>query len=130
VRLPLVALALWPLPAAAEGVLTAEDFAAHIGTSTLTYTYSSGYTGRAQYGPDRTLLWAFEGEPCVTGQWSQIGDQLCFDFADQDMSACWLFSFKDGKLLGVLQNTDGITVITETARSDQPLVCSAPDVGV
>ncbi|MCU0827251.1 MAG: hypothetical protein MUE52_07550 [Tabrizicola sp.] len=111
-------------------MLTAEDFSAHTGTSTLTYSYSSGFIGQAQYGPDQTLLWAFQGEPCVTGHWTHTGDQLCFSFANQVEVSCWLFSFKDGKLLGVLQNSDTVVVITETARSDQPLVCPAPEVGV
>ncbi|MES2539029.1 MAG: hypothetical protein V4583_00355 [Pseudomonadota bacterium] len=56
-------------PTLADTPLTADAFAAHVGTDTVTYVYSTGERGSADYGPDRTLRWAFEGEPCFDGIW-------------------------------------------------------------
>jgi hypothetical protein len=130
----LVVAALLAAPAAAETPLSAEAFASHVGTDTVSYSYSTGDRGTADYGPDGKLRWAFEGEPCFDGIWFARNDEICFAYPDGRLSACWHF-FRDGaRLRGTATELgSGDTTpleIRETSRSAAPLACPAPDVGV
>ena len=124
------------LPGAAFGEtpMTGAEFQAHVGTNTFSYEYSNGVRGIADYGPGRTLLWAFEGDSCVNGYWFDDGDELCFAFEDKTLSACWQF-YKDGNLLRGhatrLGSGDGADIdIFEVSHTDQPLTCPGADTGV
>jgi hypothetical protein len=132
-RLALV-LALFPTIASAETPLTATEFQAHIGLDTISYRYSDGTRGTADYGPDRRFLWAFEGDSCIEGTWFDRGNEICFAHADGRLSACWHF-FKDGnRLRGTatfLSSGSPLNLeIQEVSHTDQPLRCAGPDVGV
>ena len=122
-------------PAVAETPMTGAEFQAHVGTNTFSYRYSNGVRGVADYGPGRTLVWAFEGDSCVKGYWFDDGDQLCFAFEDKTLSACWHF-FKDGNRLrghvtrlGSGYGTDIDIDIFEVSHTDQPLTCPGADAG-
>lgn len=133
-RTALTALALSATPGFAETALTADQFAAHIGTDTFRYGYNTGTRGTADYGPNRTLVWAFEGGPCFDGQWFPRGPDICFAYTDGRLSACWRFTLGPDGLQGVATerasgNLDPLTIF-ETSRSPEPLDCPAPDVGV
>lgn len=133
-RKPLVLLALLPGPVLAEAPMTGAEFQAHVSQNTISYLYSNGVRGVADYGPDRTLRWAFEGDACINGYWFEDGDQLCFAFEDGTLSACWHF-YRDGdRIRGTATrrssgNTSEIDIF-EVSHSDQPLTCPGPDVGV
>ncbi|WP_295079489.1 hypothetical protein [Tabrizicola sp.] len=121
-------------PTLADTPLTADAFAAHVGTDTVTYVYSTGERGSADYGPDRTLRWAFEGEPCFDGLWFARTDEICFAYPDGRLSACWHI-FQDGEgLRGTAtelgSGSSAPIEIRETGRSRDPLACPGPDVGV
>ncbi|MCF3581158.1 hypothetical protein L2E76_11580 [Planktothrix agardhii 1811] len=121
-------------PASAETPLSAEAFAAHVGSDTITYAYSTGTRGTADYGPDGTLLWAFEGEPCFDGIWFARNEEICFAYPDGRLSACWHFFLDGQRLRGTATelgsgSTDPVT-IHETGRTDQALACPGPQVGV
>ena len=92
------AFAETPIP---PNPMTAAEFEAHIGTDTLTYGYSSGDRGTADYGPGRSLQWAFEGQPCFSGTWFPRHDEICFAFEDGRLSACWQFYKGPDGLQGV-----------------------------
>jgi hypothetical protein len=133
-RLAVLLFALLPATAHAETPMTGAEFQAHVGQNTISYLYSSGVRGIADYGPARTLRWAFEGEACFNGYWFEDGDQLCFAFEDGTLSACWHF-FKDGNRLRgtatVLGSGDLTELeIQEVSHTDQPLTCPGPDMGV
>ncbi|MFM7334797.1 MAG: hypothetical protein ACKO1H_10365 [Tabrizicola sp.] len=132
-RLSLVALAL-ASPALAETPLTAAEFQAHIGQNTIGYEYSNGVRGTADYGPDRTLLWAFEDETCFAGTWFDRGNEICFAYADGTLSACWHFFMNGDRLRGTatyLSSGSPLDLeLFEVAHTDQPLRCAGPDVGV
>jgi hypothetical protein len=133
--LNLAALAgLATAPAQAGTPLTAAEFAAHVSRDTLSYTYSSGARGTADFGPGRTLLWAFEGDACVEAIWFDRGNEICFAYPDGKISACWhLYMGEDGLYGVATELASGSTErleIHEVARSDRPLACPGPDVGV
>lgn len=114
--------------------MTPTEFAAYIGMDTLTYGYSSGDRGTADYGPDRTLRWAFAGGSCFNGSWFPRDDEICFAFEDGRLSACWLFYMRAEGLQGIATfRASGDTApleIFEVARTTAPLACAGPDVGV
>ncbi|MCU0904152.1 MAG: hypothetical protein MUE83_09795 [Tabrizicola sp.] len=126
--------ALLASTAGAEALLTGEAFEAHIARDTISYGYSNGVRGTADYGPDRTLLWAFDGQPCLKGQWFPRGDEICFAFEDGTLSACWHMTLGPDGLQGTMTEPApdalGPIRIFETTRSPAPLVCLPPDVGV
>ncbi|MGL4236270.1 hypothetical protein [Tabrizicola sp.] len=133
-RLAALCLAVIPLTAKAETPMTGAEFEAHVGTGTVVYSYNSGDTGTADYGPGRTLRWAFAGDACFNGYWFEQGDELCFAFEDGRLSACWHF-YKDGdRIYGQATvrssgNPEDLQIF-EVSRSDQPLACPGSDVGV
>jgi hypothetical protein len=127
-------LAAWPAMSAAETPLTGAEFQAHIGQNTISYLYSNSVRGVADYGPNRTLLWAFEGDECIQGQWYEDGSEICFAYENGTLSACWNFYIDGDRLRGVAtrlgSGTQPDLQIFEVAHTDQPLTCSDPDVGV
>jgi hypothetical protein len=127
-------LMLWPALAAAETPMTGAEFQAHIGQNTISYLYSNDVRGIADYGPNRTLLWAFEGEECIRGQWFEDRSDICFEFEDGSLSACWNFYLDGNRLRGVATRLGSGEMpdieIFEVAHTDQPLTCSGPDIGV
>lgn len=131
---PALALALFAPPACAEPALTAQGFEAYVAGDTITYGYSSGGRGTADYGPDRRLVWAFDGGPCFDGAWFPPGQDICFSLADGTLSACWRMTLgPEGQQGTATERASGSTeplTIFELARSPEPLACPAPDVGV
>jgi hypothetical protein len=126
-----LALSLWPAIAAAETPMTAEDFEAYVGTSTITYDYGEGLFGQADYHANRTLSWAFEGEPCMTGKWYPDGDHLCFVFQDDpEASACWNFYKRENSIFGRTVGREDEVEIFGVEKSALPLICDVPEVGV
>jgi hypothetical protein len=114
--------------------MTGAEFQAHIGTNTFSYGYSTGARGIADYGPDRTLLWAFKGDRCITGRWHEDGEEICFAYEDGTLSACWHFFLEGNRLRGIATRLGsgrpaGLEIF-ELSHTDQPLVCAGPDVGV
>ncbi len=132
--LTLAAPTLAALPAHAEALLTGEAFQAYIARDTITYGYSTGAEGTADYGPDRTLRWAFKGQPCIDGIWFPRGDEICFAFEDGALSACWHLTLGPDGLQGtateLASGSHDPLAIFETGRSTDPLSCPAPLVGV
>lgn len=130
----LCCVALCALPASAEVPLTGAEFAAHVGTDTVSYAYSTGTRGTADYGPDGTLLWAFQDEPCFEAVWFARNDEICFAYPDGRLSACWHFVQDGAGLRGTATELgSGSTEpleIRETGRTGKPLDCPGPDVGV
>lgn len=117
-----------------EKPLTGAEFQAHIGQNTISYVYSNGARGTADYGPDRTLVWAFEGDACFHAQWYEDRDQICFAFEDGALSACWHMFLNGDRLYGkatYLSSGSPLDLeINEVSHTDQALSCPGPDVGV
>ena len=112
-------------PAAAESPMTGAEFQAYVGIDTLTYGYSDGTVGQAEYGPERTVRWQYDGEAtCTDGRWEQDGDLLCFKFEDKDWPVCWRFVLTAGGLHGTgAGRMDGFRIF-QINRSNRPLACA------
>lgn len=126
------ALTFAPLTAAADPTtpLDAEGFDANVTGQTVTYDFQGQYYGIEEYLPDRRVRWADAGGECQYGRWYQEGRFICFVYEYNNVPQCWTF-FDTGRGLRALFNdTPGDTELFERGRSDRPLVCSGPDVGV
>ncbi|HLQ18315.1 MAG TPA: hypothetical protein VK146_04980 [Tabrizicola sp.] len=132
-RTALMALLL-AAPALAETPLSGPAFAAHVGTDTIRFVYSTGDRGTADYNADGTLVWAFDGAACFDGRWFARNDEICFAYADGRLSACWHFFLDATGLRGqatlLASGSTEPLEIRETGRSVSPLDCQGPSVGV
>jgi hypothetical protein len=129
-RLAALLVAVLPTAAWSETPMTGAEFEAYVGTSTVTYSYNSGITGVADYGPNRTLRWAFADDACVDAYWYERGDDLCFVFEAHEMSACWHFYRQGDGIVGIGQDTDEDERIEDIDRSETPMTCPGADIGV
>lgn len=131
--LALLAVLLAPLPATATGAetpLTAEEFEAHVTGRTITYASGGMVYGAEEYQPGRRVRWSFAGGECQEGIWYPEDRFICFVYRENPVPQCWTF-FREGDGLRALFNdTPGDTELTEVDRTDRPLVCAGPDVGV
>ena len=116
-------------PAAAQPMSGAE-FEAFVTGQTLTFAEDGEVYGIEQYLPNRRVRWAFMGDQCRDGFWyEEAGGQICFLYEDLDGPQCWIFSRDGGRLTAQFQG-DGGRELYEAWRSEEPLRCLGPDVGV
>lgn len=124
-----VAFALLPLQALAA--MTAEEFEAYVTGQTLTFAEGGQVYGIEEYLPNRRVRWAFVGGECQYGEWYESAGQICFVYEDRPNDPqCWVFRDEGGRLSAQFQGEDNGRRLYEAARTDEPLVCLGPDVGV
>jgi hypothetical protein len=120
---------LLPLPAAAERVMTGEEFEAFATGRTMDYSYGTDVWGREAYLPGRRVQFSFTDDECRDGSWYEDGPYICFVYDDDPSPKCWTY-FTDGKNVQTIFIEDP----PGSPRSDvrptkEPLVCLGPDVG-
>lgn len=133
--LPLLVLALLPVPALAEQPLSGPEFEALVEGRTLTY----GLAGQEPYGvehyhPDRRVTWAWAGsEACSAGTWHEETRDgrpaICFVYEhDPETPKCWeLFRDGDG-LRATFLDGGAPSVLYEVADEPGRLVCGEAGV--
>ena len=130
-RAPALALALLAAPAAAletGAPLTAEEFEAYVTGRTLTFGIDGRPYGIEQYLPGRRVIWAFIGEECREGSWFPIGQEICFEYDEEPGRLhCWTF-FAGPE--GLIARSEGGGDLVEVQRSEAPMYCPGPEVGV
>jgi hypothetical protein len=125
----LIAAVLWAAPQLASAGMSAEDFEAYVTGQTLTFAEEGQVYGIEEYLPNRRVRWAFLDGECQEGVWYPEGDAICFVYEDRpNEPQCWVFR-EDGGRLGATFRGDG-RELYEAARTDEPLVCLGPEVGV
>lgn len=123
-------LALSPLPALSETPLTAREFEARVTGKTLTYSSGGTAYGMEEYLEGRRVRWTFLDGECQDGRWFVSGEQICFVYEDIPEPQCWQFYAKGGRILARFENDPTQTELYETARSNDPMMCLGPKVGV
>ena len=126
-----LSLALALPAAAAETPMSAAEFDAYTIGRTLTYADRGRIYGIEEYLPGRRVRWAFVGEECRAGFWYAEGERICFVYEHDPTPQCWVFTERAGRLTARFtgDGEDG-RELYEAQRSDEPLVCPGPDVGV
>jgi hypothetical protein len=127
-----LALALAGLapPAAAETPLDAAAFEAHVTGKTVTYRRQDFIFGIEEYLPDRRVRWSVAPGQCQYGRWYAEDRFICFVYDDSPESHCWTFWKEEGALVALSDTGLPGEELYEIDRSDRPLDCPGPDVGV
>jgi hypothetical protein len=131
IRKTLVALALL-LPGAglAAEPMSAAEFEAYVQGRTLTYNSGGTPYGAEEYLSNRRVRWAFLGDECVEGEWYENAGMICFLYENNEVPQCWTFQHGPGGLIATFENDPEQTTLYEARRSDEPLLCLGPKIGV
>lgn len=117
-------------PALAEAPLTAEAFEAHVTGHTLTYTQFGSVYGVEEYLPGRKVRWSVAPDECQYGTWYPQDDYICFVYDYDPDPSCWTFWLREGRLVALSIADAPGAELQEAERSQSPLPCPGPDVGV
>jgi hypothetical protein len=129
-RLIALCLALLPLHARADTLMTAAEFESLVTGKVMDFAQGGQVWGTEQYKPNRRVLWAFTAAECREGFWYPEGDQICFVYEDPNDPQCWLFYKTDtGVKVRFVGDPPGSEMSTVT-QSPGPLGCPGPNVGV
>lgn len=114
--------------------LTAAEFEAYAVGKTLTYAQGGQVWGQEEYLPNHRVVWAFTGQSCQYGQWSEERSAagiplICFVYEDKPDPNCWQFHLGATGLTALFMGDTG-PALAEVAQTDQPMQCPGPKVGV
>ena len=124
-------LALLPAaPGLAEIPMTGPEFEANTTDETITYDYGGGLFGTEEYLPGRKVRWSVAPDECQYGTWYPEDDFICFVYEYDPNPSCWTFWLRDGRLVALSIADAPGAELTEAERSQSPLPCPGPDVGV
>jgi hypothetical protein len=129
-RILAVILAFVAAPALSQETMSAEAFDAYTKGKTFTYGSAGAPYGREQYFPNRRVRWSFLDGRCQEGEWYEQGDLICFVYETEPGPQCWSFQRGKGGLIARFENDPAMEELYEVERSDKPLSCMGPDVGV
>lgn len=125
------ALLLLALPAAAEEVVTGEEFRALAEGQTLHFELGGGPYGSEQYLPGNRTLWRFGTEECEEGVWWEEAGTICFRYDSNPVSQCWIVTRRNGDVFArTVDDADGSGELRLARRDREPLACPGPNVGV
>jgi hypothetical protein len=110
--------------------LTAEEFETHVTGKTVTYSQFGSLFGIEEYLPDRQVRWSVAENTCQYGSWYPQGRDICFVYEDDPTPHCWTFWRDKDRLVALSVGAGPGEELHEVERSDQPLSCPGPDVGV
>jgi hypothetical protein len=116
-------------PAVAETPMTATEFEAWADGYTLDYYVDGALWGSEQHLPGRETRDADVDGPCHAGRWYPEGEAICFTYDVSPGPHCWRF-LRDGDTVQAELLDDADATRYSVRRSDAPLACPAPDVGV
>ncbi|WP_152466811.1 hypothetical protein [Sulfitobacter sp. THAF37] len=122
--------ALSALPAAAQDLMTAEEFDAYTRGKTLFYGRDGSAYGAEIYHENRRVEWSFLDGECREGEWYQDGELICFVYEDNPDPQCWSFSRGNGGLIARFENDPRTTELYEARDADEEMICLGPKVGV
>lgn len=118
------------LPALAAEPLSASEFEAYVAGKTLYFGQSGQAYGAEEYLPNRKVRWSFLDGKCKDGFWYEEAKQICFVYEDNPDPQCWSFFHDGAGLRAVFENDPSSTVLYEAQKTEKPMLCLGPDVGV
>jgi len=129
-RAAALALAFFVHPALARAPLTAEEFEAHVTGKTVTYRQGLSHFGIEEYLPGRKVQWSVAPGECQYGSWYPEDSYICFVYEYDPVPHCWTFWKEDGALVALSDTVQPGEELYEVDRSETPLACPGPDIGV
>ena len=117
------------LPAAAQDLMTAEEFDTYTRGKTLFYGREGRAYGAEIYYDKRRVLWSFLDGECREGEWYQDGSLICFVYENNPDPQCWSFSKGTDGLVARFENDPLTTELYEAREAGEEMVCLGPKVG-
>ncbi|WP_319826397.1 hypothetical protein [Thalassovita sp.] len=117
-------------PAVAESPMTAQEFDAYTRGKTFYYAESGEPYGGEEYLDRRRVRWSFLDGKCKDGTWYEDAGHICFVYEDNPAPQCWTFYDRPGGLVARFENNPSTTILYETRKTDEPMLCLGPEVGV
>ncbi len=120
-----------PVRAADTGEpMSAAEFESYTTGHTLYYGFAGQEYGAEQYLPGRKVRWSVLDGKCREGFWYEAGAMICFKYLDTPTPQCWTFYKIPGGIRARYENEPRANDLYETRKSDEPLLCLGPEVGV
>lgn len=129
-RAVILALCLAATPGFAADTMSAAEFDAYTQGHTFTYGSSGGPYGAEEYLPGRRVRWSFLDGRCQEGEWYEEDGLICFVYEREPAPQCWTFRRGADGLTAIFDGDPVLGELYEVARSDAPLACPGPEVGV
>ena len=117
-------------PLAAQEPMSAEAFETYSQGKTLYFGYDGTAYGAEEYLENRRVRWSFMDGRCKDGKWYQDGELICFVYEDDINPQCWSFYRGSNGLIARFENDPDDTTLFEVERSDTPMICLGPEIGV
>jgi hypothetical protein len=118
------------LPAAAQDLLSAEEFDTYTRGKTLFYGRDGAAYGAEIYHENRRVTWSFLDGLCKKGEWYEADGLICFVYEDNPSPQCWSFARGDNGLIARFEDNPTTTELYEAKDSDEEMICLGPKVGV
>ncbi|MEP1839144.1 MULTISPECIES: hypothetical protein [Alphaproteobacteria] len=128
--LSLILWGLCALPAAAQSLMTAEEFDSYTRGKTLYYGNGGTPYGAEIYLPNRRVRWSFLDGECRDGEWYEDDGLICFVYEDRTDPQCWSFEQGTGGLIARFENDPAVTPLYEANESTEEMLCLGPKIGV
>ncbi|MBB3993006.1 hypothetical protein GGR95_000625 [Sulfitobacter undariae] len=129
-RFILILWAFAALPAAAQPLMSADEFDTYTRGKTLYYGNSDRPYGAEIYLPNRRVRWSFLDGECKEGQWYEEGGLICFTYDDRPEPQCWSFQQGAKGLIARFEDDPALTPLYEANESTEEMLCLGPKVGV
>lgn len=110
--------------------MSAAEFDAYTRGKTFYYGSMGEPYGAEEYLPNRRVRWTFLDGKCQDGVWYEEDGLICFVYENQPDPQCWSFERQGGGLIARFENDPLQTELYEVRRTDEPLQCLGPEVGV
>jgi len=117
-------------PALADQSMSGAEFDAYTRGKTFYYGAQGAPYGAEEYLPNHHVRWTFLDGQCQEGSWHEQDGLICFVYDTQPDPQCWSFFPAPVGLMARYENDPTATELYELRRSDEPLVCRGPKVGV
>ncbi len=110
--------------------LTGEEFDARTLGKTIHYDSMGAPYGVEEYLPDRKVKWIFSEGKCKMGEWYQAGNQICFEYDDDQEVQCWIFADQPQGLMAWFKGNLADAPLISKTETTTPLDCEMIDFGV
>lgn len=131
VALVCLALGLPSLPAAQER-MGGEAFDALTRGQTFYYGNGPEPYGAEEYLDGHRVRWSFLDGECKEGFWYETDESLiCFIYEDRPNDPqCWAFFQRGGRLVASFENGGSSAELYQIDKSEKPMLCHGPQIGV
>lgn len=114
----------------AHAQMSAAEFDAYTHGHTFYYGSGGEAYGGEEYLDNRRVRWSFLDGRCQSGHWYEQDGLICFVYESQPEPQCWSFEQSDSGLIARFAGDNRMSELYEVERSQEPLMCLGPEIGV